>query len=442
MPDMPDHTHDPRAKSWVGSANVPGHEFPVQNLPYAVFRRRGATEAFRGGVGIGDDILDLAAVASAGGLGDAAAAALGAASGRWLNVLMALGPAHWSALRQALFAALREGSAEAHRLRGALVPQDEIEFALPALIGDYTDFYASIHHAENVGRMLRPDMPLMPNYKHLPVGYHGRASSVVVSGTPVVRPCGQWRRGLEDAPGAGPSARLDYELELGIFIGPGNTLGQPIPIARAADEIFGLCLLNDWSARDIQGWEYQPLGPFLGKNFATTVSPWIVTMAALSPYRVKLARPETDPALLPYLDQGAAALLAGLDIHLEVMIETAAMRDTGAAPFRLSSSNARHAYWSAAQMIAHHTVNGCNLRPGDLLGTGTLSGPGAQETGSMLEMTHGGRDPIRLPGGEYRAFLEDGDAITLHGWCEREGARLGFGACVGRILPAPACRDV
>lgn len=434
---MLDETHDEAAVSWVESANRQDADFPIQNLPFAVFRRAGSDELFRGGVAVGGFVLDLAAVRAAGGLGDAAAPALAAAAADRLNGLMALGAVHWSALRHGLFSALKAGSAHRGRLEGALVPQADVEYDLPAAIGDYTDFYSSIHHATRVGEMLRPDNPLMANYKWLPVAYHGRSSSVVVSGTPVRRPVGQWRGVHAEVPSVGPSLRLDYELELGFFVGPGNRMGHPVPVASAEQHVFGACVLNDWSARDIQGWEYQPLGPFLGKNFATSISPWVVTMAALAPFRVPFTRGVDDPAPLPHLDLGAAAVNAAFDIQLDVCLASGRMRDDHLAGYRLAHSNFRHAYWALAQMVAHHSSNGCNLRPGDLLGTGTISGPGPGELGSMLEVTHGGRDPVTLTTGEPRRFVEDGDSIIMRAWCERPGAkRIGFGTCTGTVLPA------
>ncbi len=424
---MLDHTHDPLATSWVHTDDI---DFPIQNLPHGIFRRAGTGEPFRGGVAIGNQVLDLAAVQT---LTPNAAEALTAASAPTLNALMALGPAHWTALRHALFAALKTGSPDEPRLRACLVPQAEAEFALPATIGDFTDFYASIHHATILGTMLRPTSPLMPNYKWLPVAYHGRSSSVGISGQQIHRPRGQSRVSEADTPTFGPSARLDYELELGFFVGPGNTLGHPIRMPDAEAHVFGATILNDWSARDIQTWEYQPLGPFLGKNFASTISPWVVTMAALAPFRVPFVRPDGDPAPLPHLAQDPAE--AAIDIKLDVALQSAAMRAQGVAPQLLSHSNYRHAYWTVAQMVAHHTSNGCNLRAGDLLGTGTLSGPEPGERGSILEVTMGGREPITLPTGETRRFIEDGDAIIMRAWCTRPGAaRIGFGSCTGTIL--------
>ena len=354
-----------------------------------------------------------------------------------LNAFMALGPASWSSLRHALSEALREGSSMEPRLRGCLTAQSHAEYALPAAIGDYTDFYTSIYHATTVGKLFRPDNPLLPNYKWVPIGYHGRASSIGVSGQQFQRPLGQTLPPGAEAPVLGPSTRLDYELELGIFIGAGNELGTRIPIHEAESHVFGLCLLNDWSARDIQGWEYQPLGPFLAKNFATTISPWIVTLEALAPYRVGWARPEADPQPLSYLDDPALRETGAIDVQLEALLETDKMRASGQPPHRLSHSSFRHSYWSVAQLIAHHTVNGCNLQAGDLLGSGTQSGPSPAEAGSLLELTSGGKQPLTLCNGEARTFLEDGDAVIMRGWCERVGsARIGFGEVLGRVLPA------
>lgn len=428
-------THDPQLTSWVASANRPDADFPIQNLPFAVFRRRGSSEPWRGGVAIGDQIVDLGAAAAT--LTDDAATAARAGGESSLNHLMSLGPAAWSALRLALSRALRTGAPQQAALAAALVAQTDAEYTVPARIGDYTDFYTSIYHATNIGRLFRPDAPLMPNYKWVPIGYHGRASSIGVSGQAFARPQGQTLPPGASAPQFGPSKRLDYELELGIYIGTGNALGQPVPIVEADAHVFGVSLLNDWSARDLQAWEYQPLGPFLAKNFASTVSPWIVTLDALAPYRVPFARPDGDPQPLPYLDSAQQREQGAFDIELEVGLETAAMRaaQTGAA--RVSRSNYRHAYWTLAQLVAHHTVNGCNLQPGDLFGTGTLSGPTLDQAGALVELTSGGKAPLTLPNGETRTFLEDGDAVVMRAWCARPGAaRIGFGECIGRVLPA------
>ena len=430
-------THDPGLRSWVESANREGGDFPIQNLPFGVFRRRGSNEAWRGGVAIGDQIVDLGAAQAAGVFDGAAAAAAEACGDSSLNRFMALGPAAWSGLRLALSRALRKGSAQADKLRGCLVPQAGAEYTVPARIGDYTDFSTSVHHATNIGRQFRPDNPLMPNYKWVPIGYHGRASSIIISGQDFHRPCGQTLPPGATAPVFGPSQKMDIELELGVFIGAGNALGRSISIDDADAHVFGLALLNDWSARDIQPWEYQPLGPFLSKNFGSTISPWLVTLEALAPYRVAPpVRADGDPQPLPYLDGAANREQGALDIQLEVLLQTARMRAAGEAPTRLTATSYRHAYWTFAQMVAHHTVNGCNLQPGDMLGPGTLSGPTLDQAGALLELTTGGKNPVTLPDGETRSYLDDGDCIVLRGWCEKPGAaRIGFGDCVGTVLP-------
>ena len=430
-------THDPQLQSWVASANDGQTDFPIQNLPFAIFRRQGSNEAFRGGVAIGDQIVDLAAAVRAGVFtGDALEAAQAAAEST-LNHLMGLGPQRLSHLRKQLSKALQTGSAQEAALQACLVPQSQAEYALPARIGDYTDFYTSVHHATNIGKQFRPDNPLLPNYKWVPIGYHGRSSSIGVSGQSFKRPKGQVKPPDADAPVLKPSARMDIELEMGVFVGQANELGEPVPMTEAEDHIFGLVLFNDWSARDIQPWEYQPLGPFLSKNFASTISPWIVTMEALAPFRAPFSHPAEDPQPLPYLSSADNSAQGGLDIHLEALIETPKMRDAKAAPARFTQTNYRHAYWTAAQMVAHHTVNGCNLQPGDLLGTGTLSGPTLDQACALIELTSGGKNPIQLPNGESRTWLEDGDTIILRGWCEKPGAtRIGFGECVGTVLPA------
>jgi fumarylacetoacetase len=453
-------THDPALRSWVESANRADEDFPIQNLPFGVFRRRpgvGAdasgggiraaevAEPFRGGVAIGDQIIDLGSAElralSSGGVvtkaSDVVAVALAACSEPTLNSFLALGPAGWSALRAFLSDVLRADSPHATRLRGALVPQKDAEFAVPTRIGDYTDFYASIHHATSVGRLFRPDNPLLPNYKWVPIGYHGRASSIRVSGQEFARPVGQIMPKGATAPCVAPTRSLDYELEVGIFIGTGNDLGSRVPLAVAEDHVFGLCLLNDWSARDIQAWEYQPLGPFLGKSFATTISPWIVTLEALAPFRAPWTRPAEDPQPLPYLEDATLRAAGAIDIRLEVWLETAQMRAAALASERLSQSTFRDSYWSVGQLVAHHSVNGCNLAPGDLLGSGTQSGPTAGEAGSLLELSEGGKRPLTLRSGETRTFLADGDRVTFRGWCERPGcARVGFGEVAGVVLPA------
>ena len=436
-----DATHHPALHSWVPSANTPGTDFPIQNLPFGRFRRAhrsGSPEPWRIGVAIGTQVLDLALAAEGAALATWPAdirALLPPLAAGDLNSFMALGAAPRRALRAALSAALAAGSAQQAALQPALVAQSDIDLSLPCRIGDYTDFYTGIHHATTVGQLFRPDNPLLPNYKWLPIGYHGRSSSIVVSGTPIRRPSGQ-TKGSAETPLFGPSQRLDYELELGFLIGAGNALGQPVPINQAADQLFGVTLFNDWSARDIQPWEYQPLGPFLAKNFASTLSPWVVTMEALAPFRSALRRPAGDPQPLPYLHADADQQHGALDIQLEAWLQTAAMRAAGQPAVQLSSANAAEAaYWTPAQLVAHHTAGGCNLQPGDLLGSGTLSGPGPGQAGSLLEQSQGGKQAITLPNGETRSFLADGDALTLRAFCTRPGARrIGFGNCTGTVL--------
>jgi len=407
-------THDPKLTSWVAAANDGRTDFPIQNLPFAIFRRRGSSEAWRGGVAIGDQIVDMAAAVQAGVFSGDALAPAQAAAESTLNSLMGLGPQRLSHLRKALSNALQTGSAQEAALKTCLVPQADAEYTVPARIGDYTDFYTSVHHATNIGKQFRPDNPLLPNYKWVPIGYHGRSSSIAISGQSFPR------------------------LELGVFVGAGNASGEPIDIADAEDHVFGIVLLNDWSARDIQGWEYQPLGPFLSKNFASTISPWVVTTEALAPYRVPaVVRPEGDPQPLPYLDSAHNRDAGAFDIQLEALIETPALRSAGQPPARLCLTSYRHAYWTVAQMVTHHTVNGCNLQPGDMLGSGTLSGPTLDQACALIELTSGGKNPVQLHGGEQRTWLEDGDTVILRGWCEKPGAaRIGFGECVGTVLPA------
>lgn len=430
-------THDPALKSWVESANTGKTDFPIQNLPFAIFRRRGTQESWRGGVAIGDQIVDMAAALKAGVFEGNALPAAQAAAESTLNQLMGLGTEPLSRLRSALSKALSKGSKQEELLRSCLVSQQEAEFDLPARIGDYTDFYTSVHHATNIGKQFRPDNPLLPNYKWVPIGYHGRSSSIRVSGQSFKRPHGQVKPPEADTPTVKPSARMDIELELGVFIGQGNELGESISIDQAESHIFGLVLLNDWSARDIQPWEYQPLGPFLAKNFASTVSPWVVTMEALAPFRAAFAHPENDPQPLPYLTSEANSAAGGLDIQLEALIETPKMREAKLEPARFTLTNYSHAYWTSGQMVTHHTLNGCNLQPGDLLGTGTLSGPTLDQACALIELTSGGKNPIQLPNGESRTWLEDGDTVILRGWCEKPGAaRIGFGECVGTVLPS------
>ena len=433
-----DETHDPRARSWLDSANRESGDFPIQNLPFAIFRRAGSAEEFRGGVAIGDQIIDLAVLAARGIFQGQAAQGIRAGADSSLNSLMQLGPEVSGAVRHALFEGLLVGSHQQAALQSCLVPQSSAQYSLPAQIGDYTDFYASIYHATAVGRLMRPDKPLLPNYEWIPIGYHGRSSSIDVSGQTFHRPRGQRLPPGALQPVVGASTRLDYELELGVFVGRGNSAGMAIPIADAEAHIFGMCLLNDWSARDLQTWEYQPLGPFLAKNFATTISPWIVTLQALAPFRVPPVRPENSPPLLPYLSSPMDREAGALDIRLEALLQSEAMRARQQPPHRLSLTSFRHAYWTIAQLISHHSMNGCNLRPGDLLGTGTQSGPTPEEAGSLLELSIGGSRPIQFDG-ETRTFLEDGDSIILRAWCESpHAARIGFGEAVGRILPAIA----
>jgi fumarylacetoacetase len=431
-----DETHDPALRSFVASANAPDGDFPIQNLPYAVFRRRGDGAPPRVGVAIGTEILDIAGIA--GLLEGEAASAAAACAAPHLNALMERGPAAWAALRTALSRLLRSDTTRRAEAERHLTPIDAAELVLPVRIGNFTDFFASIFHATNAGRLFRPDNPLMPNYKYVPVAYHSRASSVLVSGTPVRRPMGQTKRPDEAAPVYRASHNLDYELELGFYIGTSSRLGEPVPIAAAGDHVFGFCLLNDWSARDIQAWESQPLGPFLAKNFATTVSPFIVTAAALAPYRTRAyARPDGDPAPLPHLTAAEDQKSGGLDIVMEAYLSTAKMRAAGEAPYRLSRGSFANVYWTVAQMVAHHASNGCNLETGDLMGSGTVSGPERESWASLLELTQRGKEPIALPNGETRGYIADGDEIIFRGHCARPGsARLGFGECRGVITPA------
>jgi len=353
-----------------------------------------------------------------------------------MHALMALERPARAALRQRLSEGLRTGSAEQARWSTLLVPQNEAELTLPCPVGDYTDFYTGIHHATAVGKLFRPDQPLLPHYKWVPIGYHGRSSSIIASGQAFKRPHGQTKAPDAEIPGFGPSRRLDYELELGWFVGRGNVLGEPVTMEHAEDHLFGVALLNDWSARDVQAWEYQPLGPFLAKNFASTVSPWLVTLEALAPFRRPFVRPEGDPAPLPYLDSAGNRAHGAFDITLEVLLHTAKMRQIDQPPARLTLGNAAEAaYWTPAQLVAHHTSGGCNLHPGDLLGSGTLSGAAPDAAGSLLELTQGGKRPITLPNGETRTFLQDGDTVILRAWCERPGARrIGLGEAVGTVL--------
>ena len=438
------HTHDAGRRSWLASANADGGDFPIQNLPFAVFRRVDSDEAFRGGVAIGDQIVDLAALGAAGVLTGAAASATAACRQPALNDFFALGPPAWQALRHGLFALLAHDAplAVASAVERCLVPQAAVDYRVPARIGDYTDFYTSFHHAQNIGRLFSAANDVVPlNFHHIPIAYHGRASSVVISGSAVRRPLGQSKPPDASTPTFGPCRWLDYELELGVFVGTGNALGSPVLLRAAERHLFGICLLNDWSARDIQGWEMQPLGPFLSKNFATTISPWIVTMEALAPYRVAWQRESRFPQPLPYLDDAFNREHGAFDIRLEVGLETAARKAAGVGPARLTQTSFRHQHWTVAQMLAHHTVGGCNLQSGDLFGSGTISGPTPPEAGAMMELSQAGRQPVRFDDGEggiaERAFLQDGDAVVFTGWCERPGfARIGFGACRGTVLPS------
>ena len=436
---MIDETHSVARRSWVASAN--GHaDFPIQNLPFGVFTP--GSGAARGGVAIGDEIFDLAAAAGLGLFDTQAAPVAEAASGATLNPLFALGRGARVALRRRVSEILDADGPERARIEGLrarlLHRAADCRLELPAAVGDYTDFFAGIHHATNAGKLFRPDNPLLPNYKYAPSGYHGRASSIRPSGANVRRPNGQRKGATEAAPSFGPSRSLDYELELGVWIGPGNELGTPIPIAAAGDHVAGFCLLNDWSARDIQGWEYQPLGPFLGKSFFTTISPWVVTPEASAPFRMAQAsRPAGDPPPLPYLLDAADHAAGALDIELEVLLLTADLAAKRLPPHRLSLGNTRHLYWTVAQLVAHHSSGGCNLRAGDLLGTGTISAPTDEGLGSLLEISAGGRRPLTLTSGETRRFLEDGDTVIMRARCRREGfASIGFGECRGTIAPA------
>ena len=434
-----DETHSADLRSWVDSANDPGGDFPIQNLPLGIVVDGDGTR--RAGVAIGDRVLALDAAVAHGMLSGEARAAAEACAGGTLNALMARGAGSRRALRAGLVEVLRhdtDAGRRAKALEGALLlPATELEPTLPAEIGDYTDFYASIQHATNIGSMFRPDNPLLPNYKWVPIGYHGRSSSIVPSGTAIRRPRGQQSSGSAP-PRYAPTAELDYECEVGAWVGKPNPLGEPVPIGQAPEHLFGLCLLNDWSARDVQRWEYQPLGPFLSKNFATTISPWVVTLEALEPFRVPAAaRPAGDPAPLPYLSDPDDQQRGGFAITLEVLLSTERMRAQGLPPLRVSRAEFAELYWTLAQLVAHHTGGGCNLRPGDLLASGTVSGPARENRGCLLELTGRGREPLTLPTGETRTFLEDGDEVSLRGRATRAGfASIGFGECVGAILPA------
>jgi fumarylacetoacetase len=430
-------THNPDQQSWLMSANVEHNDFPIQNLPFASFKRAESAQAFRGGVAIGDQVIDLQMLHDLALFSGDAQQALAACCETQLNSFMAMGKTYWSALRLALFKALSTGSEFEGKLQTCMVAQSDVAFSLPCQIGDYTDFYTSIYHATSVGKLFRPDNPLLPNYKWVPIGYHGRSSSIDVSGQAFKRPKGQLKAPDAAAPVFAACKRMDYEMEVGIYIGNGNALGDAITLDNAEDHVFGMCLFNDWSARDLQAWEYQPLGPFLAKNFASTVSPWIVTTEALLPYRKPWTRDENDPQPLDYLESEKNRTVGAFDIQLSVELETEKMRSAGDNASQLSVSSFRHSYWTVAQMVAHHTVNGCNLRPGDMFGSGTQSGPTADEAGSMLELSCGGKEKITLNNGETRTFLEDGDNVIMKGWCQAEGAvRIGFGEVTGLVLAA------
>jgi fumarylacetoacetase len=421
----------------VESANDPGGDFPLQNLPLGVFRSRGALPHI--GTAIGEEVLDLPIADAAGLLGRLSEKTTAALQSNSLNALMAAGQPAWHELREGIWnlleqdaPALRDDEAARGRM---LKHRDEVEMLMPAVIGDYTDFYASLHHATNVGSMFRPDNPLLPNYKSLPVGYHGRASSIIVSGHEVRRPHGQRKPDEAAPPEYSVSTLLDYELELGVFVGPGNALGKPIPMTKAVDNLFGMVIVNDWSARDVQKWEYQPLGPFNAKNFITSVSPWVVTMEALAPFRIDgPPRGADDPEILEYLKPTEPT---GLDLTVQVQLSSAAMRDTKTEPIEISRGSFADMYWTLAQMLVHHSSTGCNMRPGDLLASGTISGPEESMRGCLLERTWRGQHPIALPDGTERKFLQDGDEVIIRAWGERNGAaRIGFGECRGVVTPA------
>jgi fumarylacetoacetase len=432
-----DATFDAARRSWVDSANDPGTDFPIQNLPYGTFTRRTGNRDGELGVAIGDRILSLRACAEQGLLTGSIGKVVTpiALENGALTGLLRLGRAAARELRVALWELLSEGNAAARLGDEITVSQSDVEMLLPIRVGNYTDFYASIHHATNVGSMFRPDNPLLPNYKYVPIGYHGRASSIVVSGTPVTRPNGQTRDDANAPPAFGPSKRLDYEMEVGAFIGARTAVGTSLSVREAAEALWGFCLVNDWSARDIQSWEYQPLGPFLSKSFATSVSPWIVTVDALEPFRVApAARPAGDPAPLPYLTDADDTARGAFDVTVEVWLQTAKMRAAKVAPFRISRGRMRDLYWTMAQMLTHHASNGCNFEPGDLIASGTISGPEKESRGCLLERAWRGSEPLELPNGERRAFLEDGDQVIMRGFAERDGyRRIGFGECSGVV---------
>ena len=426
-----DHTHDRETSSWIDGADE-HPDFPVQNLPLGIFCLGDGQR--RVGTAIGDSILDLSGLSRDRLLPGSVCPALETGT---LNALFARSYAERKGLRHAVFASLTDRTSRM-ALLPHIYPSQHCKMHLPFTVGDYTDFYVGIHHATNVGRQFRPDNPLLPNYKYVPIGYHGRASSIRLSGTPVIRPKGQRKPPYSDLPGYGPTYRLDYELELGVWIAGENALGEPVPISQAGSRVGGLCLLNDWSARDLQAWEYQPLGPFLAKNFHTSVSPWVVTAEALAPFRIaQPARPEGDPAPLPYLFDTADQAEGAFALTLETWIATRKMREAGMSPHRLGTGPATSMYWTVAQMVAHHTANGCNLMPGDLLGTGTISTPDPSGLGSLMELSQGGKAPVTLPDGEERSFLEDGDELILSARAVRDGFRsIGFGLCSGVVEAA------
>lgn len=433
---MINETHDRELTSWVPGAEAPGGDFPIQNLPYGAFLISGDKEP-RLGVAIGDYVLDLRAVSKENLLEGVSEAVVRACQETSLNTLMSLGSQSWSELRLALSRLLRAGSNRQSQVQPHIRRHKEVEMVVPARIGDYTDFYTSIHHATNAGRLFRPENPLFPNFEYLPVGYHGRVSSIVASGYSVKRPWGQRRAPGDTTPKFAPSEKMDFELELGFYVGPGNDVGQPIPISRSEDHVFGVCILNDWSARDIQAWEYQPLGPFLGKSFLTTVSPWIVTIEALAPFRQAMSRDKDHPAAPGYLSDQELEQRSALDIDVEVALETEGMRAQGTGPEDIGRAPFVQQFWSIFQMLTHHASNGCSLRPGDLMGTGTISGTEPGEEGCLLEKTQNGARPLQLSTGESRQFLEDGDEIIMRATCRREGfVSIGFGECRGRIESA------
>ena len=430
-------THDPNLRSWVESANDPNTDFPIQNLPFCTYRNRFGANHNELGVRIGDYLIEFDVLTS----GQLLKLKSSETPFIYIEDVSSAAFERKTELRRILVNALREDADAASKaeIEASLVLASKCELVQPfPFIRDYTDFYCSIFHATNVGSMFRPDNPLLPNYKYVPIGYHGRASSIVVSGTDIRRPKGQNRSDSENPPVFIPAKSLDYEMELGFFVGKGNELGSPIPIGEAEEHIFGVCLVNDWSARDIQAWEYQPLGPFLAKNFATTISPFVVTMEALAPFRTKAFERDTDdPQPLDYLSDEQNQKFGGLDINLEVYLQTEKMRNESIEPHRLSRSNTKDLYWTIGQMLTHHASNGCNLQTGDLMATGTVSGPEKDERGCMLELTWRGTEPVELPSGEARRFLEDGDEVIMRGYCEREGfRRIGLGECRGRVLPA------